>query len=69
MIYIKKFIDKVSLMETRQGKDVVLPIGDARGLRDEIAKLLAEQHEENKAQATEEPVIKIEMKGGSFKNV
>lgn len=67
MIYTKKFIEKVSLIESRQGKDVVMPIGDARGLRDEIAKLLAEQHEENKSNIKEEPILKIEMKGGSFK--
>jgi len=41
MIHIKRFIDKISLMEGRQGKDVVIPIAEARGLRDELVKLLA----------------------------
>jgi len=34
MIQIKRFVDKVSLVESKQGKDVVLPISEARGLRD-----------------------------------
>ena len=42
MIHIKRFIDKVSIMETKQGKDVVIPIGEARGLRDELNKLLVD---------------------------
>ena len=42
MIHIKKFIDKVSLIESKQGKDVVMPISDARGLRDELAKILVD---------------------------
>lgn len=67
MIFIKKFIERVSLVETRQGKDVVLPITDARGLRDELAKLLADQYSDDKVKQKEEPVIKIEMKGGAFK--
>ena len=45
MISIKKFIDKISLLESRPGaKDVVLPIAEARQLRDELAKLLADLH-------------------------
>ena len=32
MIHIKKFIDKIANMEGRQGKDVVLPIHEARAL-------------------------------------
>lgn len=67
MIYIKKFIDKVSLVETRQGKDVVIPMVDARGLRDELAKLLVDKYEESKDTLKEEQLIQVEMKGGTFK--
>lgn len=65
MIHLKRFIDKVTYVEARQGKDVVLPIADARGLRDELAKMLADQVEasENKP----EEVIQVVVKGGSFK--
>ena len=44
MIHIKKFIDKVTHMEGRGGRDVVLPIADARGLRDELSKLLVDNN-------------------------
>lgn len=65
MIHLKRFIDKVTHVEARQGKDVVLPIADARGLRDELAKMLADQLE-SKENAPEE-VIQVVVKGGSFK--
>ena len=47
MIHIKKFIDKISAMESKQNKDVVIPMQEARGLRDEVAKLLADLYERN----------------------
>jgi hypothetical protein len=67
MIYIKKFIEKVSLVETRQGKDIILPMSDARNLRDELAKLLVDMYSESKNIKNDEPVIQVEMKGGVFK--
>jgi hypothetical protein len=68
MIHIKKFIDKVSLIESKQGKDVVMPISDARGLRDELAKILVDNFQIASNKKNEvEPTIKIELKGGSFR--
>ena len=64
MIYIKRFIDKVSLMESRQNKDLVMPMIDARGLRDELAKILVDQYDTRKEQ--KDAVIQVEVKGGSF---
>ena len=64
MINIKRFIDRVSSIENKQGKDVVIPITEARGLRDELAKLLADKASEVKPA---EPVIQIDMRGGTFK--
>jgi hypothetical protein len=66
MIHIKKFLDRVSLSESRQNKDIVLPVADARGLRDEIGKLLADLYEVNKNKKDKD-LVQIEMKGGSFK--
>lgn len=43
MDIIKRFIDRVSLMDSRQGREVVLPADEARKLRDEIAKLLVDK--------------------------
>ena len=65
MIQIKRFIEKVSLIESRQGKDVVIPLSDARGLRDELAKLLAD-HYEMKRDSPDE-VIQVQVTGGPFK--
>ena len=62
MIHIKKFLDRVSLSESRQNKDIVLPVADARGLRDEIAKLLADLYEVNKIKKDKD-LVQIEMKG------
>lgn len=67
MIYVKRFIEKVSLVETKQGKDIILPMSEARGLRDELAKMLADRYEETTTVSKEEPVIQVEMKGGTFK--
>jgi hypothetical protein len=69
MIQIKRFVDKVSLVESKQGKDVVLPISEARGLRDEIAKLLADLTSFNKEEKENKvnEIIEVQIKGGSFK--
>lgn len=66
MIYIKRYIDKVSNLESKNTKDLILPMTEARSLRDEIAKLLADLYDKNTVDKKEE-VIKLEIKGGSFK--
>lgn len=66
MIHIKRFIDKVSLLESKRTNDVILPIAEARSLRDEIARLLSDLHELRNSKKDEE-IIKLEIKGGSFK--
>lgn len=69
MIHIKRFIDKISIMESKQNKDVVIPISEARGLRDELSKLLADLHEINLAlaKAKETQIIQVEVTGAPFK--
>jgi hypothetical protein len=64
-MYIKRFIDKVSHLESTKTKDLVLPMSEARLLRDEIAKLLLDLH--NKPVDKSNDTIKIEVQGGSFK--
>jgi len=66
MIHIKRFVDKVSYMETRQGKDVVIPLSEARGLRDELSKLLADNYELLQNKSIVEPVYQVEINGGKF---
>lgn len=67
MINIKRFIDRVSMLESKQSNTFVIPINEARALRDELAKLLLDTYVENNEKKQVEPTIKIELKGGNFK--
>jgi len=66
MIHIKRFIDRVASIESRQGKDVVIPLSDARGLRDELAKLLVDHYEVTERKKNTSEVIQVELVGGKF---
>jgi len=63
MIIIKRFIDKVS---ATRGTNLVLPIDEARTLRDEIAKLIIDNYELLNKKATDDSVIQIEVNGGKW---
>ena len=58
-------MDKMSVVESKMNKDVVLSIVDARGLRDDITRLLADLHEMSSNNDTSE-IISVQIKGGSF---
>jgi hypothetical protein len=66
MSYIKKFIDRVSLGEAKQSRDIVLPISEARFLRDELSKLLADNNDLLQNKTSVEPVFQVEINGGKF---
>ena len=66
MIHIKRFIDRVASIESRQGKDVVIPLSDARGLRDELTKLLVDHYEVTEGKKNTSEVIQVELVGGKF---
>ncbi len=66
MMHINRFMDKMTVADSKQNKDLVLPMTDARGLRDDIARLLLDLHELSKNKNQNE-VIQVEVKGGSFK--
>ena len=68
-MHINRFLDKMAVMESKQNKDVVLPISDARGLRDDITRLLSELFELQKQKGSDDlqEVIQVEIKGGTFK--
>ena len=61
MTHIKKFIDKIALMEGRQAREVILTLNDAKELRDEIMKILLDQRN-----TVNEPHIEVVMKGGKW---
>lgn len=64
MSHIKKFIDKIALMEARQAREIILPMSDAKELRDEIAKLLVDKRESTGSNSNEK--IEIVMNGGKW---
>jgi hypothetical protein len=67
MMYIKKFIDRVSALDNRPGKDLIMPAQEAKMLRDEIAKLMSDKIETMVAQARVLPQTnEVVMKGGNF---
>lgn len=68
MILIKRFIDKVSATEGKTGSNVILPLEEARMLRDEIAKLLSDNYEllNNKKESFDNTVIQVEVNGGKW---
>jgi hypothetical protein len=59
MSYIKKFIDKIATLDSRQAREVILPMSEAKQLRDEISKLLVDQ-----VNQTSEEKIEVVMNGG-----
>jgi hypothetical protein len=68
MIIIKRFIDRVSASESKVGSNVILPMEEARMLRDEIAKLLSDNYDllNNKKESIDDTVIQVEVNGGKW---
>jgi hypothetical protein len=66
MVNIKRFIDRVAVMDAKAGRDVVIPVAEARALRDEIAKLLADKLEEQAQRPPQQEVVEVVMNGGSW---
>jgi len=66
-LHIKRFLDKMTVMESKQNKDLVLPITEARGLRDDIIKLMLDKtltKEQPDLNVNSPPVV---ISGGKFK--
>ena len=62
MNQIKKFIDRIAMAEARNTREVIMPLQEAKELRDELTKVLLDQRS-NKS----EEVIEVVMRGGSLK--
>ncbi len=68
MIHISEFIDKLKVIESKNGKQMVMTIQDARDLHADITRVLAALQmlrEEHTNQQIEE-VIQVQMEGGGF---
>jgi len=68
MIIIKRFIDRVSASEGKTGTNVILPMEEARMLRDELAKLLSDNYDllNSKKEYIDNSVIQVEVNGGKW---
>jgi hypothetical protein len=68
MIIIKRFIDRVSASEGKTGTNVILPMEEARILRDELAKLLSDNYDllNSKKESIDNSVIQVEVNGGKW---
>lgn len=65
MSQIKKFIERVTSADSKKQPNIVLPIEEARFLKDEISKLLLDLHEAEKEMP--ESTIEVVVTGGTFK--
>jgi hypothetical protein len=62
MNQIKKFIDRIAMAEGRNVREVIMPLQEAKELRDELTKVLLDQRD-----GKPEEVIQVVMRGGSYK--
>jgi hypothetical protein len=65
--HIKKFNEKVRILNQTSAKQVILTPEEARSLHAEIYDLMATISNLTKAQTTQPTVTNISMDGGSFK--
>ena len=65
---LKKFNDRVKVMNQTNSKDLILNAAEARQLQADIFDLLAKINDliEIKQQALEEPITQVNMQGGKF---
>ena len=66
-LHINRFIDAVKAAESRNQKDFIMPMREAKDLHADITKLLLALELLRSQQAAPE-VIQLEITGGSFKS-
>lgn len=64
--HINRFIDRIRAAESRQQRDIILSITDARDLRDDITRLLLILQEAAKPQVSSEEITEVQITGGNF---
>ena len=64
--HINRFIDRIRAAESRQQRDIILSIADARDLRDDITRLLLILQEAAKPQVNSEEITEVQITGGNF---
>jgi hypothetical protein len=64
-MFIKRFLEKMTAIDGRQGRDLILSLDEARGLRDDLNQLLIDNYELSKTEKKEQ-VIQVEVTGGKW---
>lgn len=65
-LHINRFIDLIKAQESRGGRDVTLPLKDAKDLHADITKLLLTLEKLREDQSKSDEVVKVELTGGTF---
>jgi len=67
-LHIKRFVDKVTAIDARQGKELTILIADAKNLHADITKILLENValRTQLAEDKKEDVITVDLTGDAF---
>ena len=65
-LHINRFIDLIKAQESRGGRDITLPLKDAKDLHADITKLLLTLEKLREDQSKVDEVVKVELTGGTF---
>jgi hypothetical protein len=67
MLYINQFVDRIKAADSRQQRDLVMSMSDAKNLHADITKLLLALHTLNEiASSTATTTQSVEVDGGDF---
>ena len=66
-LHINRFIDNIKAHESRNARDFMCPMRDAKDLHADITKLLLAVEVLRSQQSAQSEVIQVEITGGSFK--
>lgn len=66
-LHIHRFIDSVKAHESRNQRDFMMSMRDAKDLHADITKLLLTLEQLRSSQSAEPEVVTIELSGGDFK--
>ena len=68
MHHINNFIDKIKFFESKNSRDFIIPLQEAKNLHTDITKLLLRlnQLEENKVKVAENPIESVHLNGGAW---
>ena len=68
MIHINNFVDKIKFFESRNSKDFVFTLREAKDLHADITKLLLALQvlQDNKSSAKSNEIIQVELRGDTW---